>query len=71
VGDNLDFQKYYSVIEEEKDRRMYKLNQSVVIEYAKEHNLDSSKIPSLNPSIADWNPDTIEKEMHMMVERDN
>lgn len=64
-ANNPEFEQYYSVIGEEKDRILYKINENAVIDYVNSYHINLNKIPSLNPNIETWDPDTIWQEMQL------
>ena len=65
LGKNEDFPRYYKLVAQQNNLSLYRINESVVRDYAQEKNLNLNKIPSLNSSITNWNPDTIRQEMEM------
>lgn len=63
-GNSQTFLNYYDLIYENDVDRLYVLKEEAVREYAKIHALDPEKIPSLNPLLARWEPETIYEEMN-------
>ena len=59
-----EFNRYYTAVGDDQGRRLYRLNEDAALQYVIDNNLNLSKIPSLNPSIETWNPETIEKDIH-------
>ncbi len=73
-GDSPVFRRYYNLIYENTYERVYQLNEAAVVEqYVLYHRLDRQHIPSLNPELARWNPETIYREMggQAFVDRDD
>ena len=60
-----DLSRYYELVAQQGNFSLYRINESIVRDYVQEKNLNPSKVPSLNSSITNWNPDTIRQEMEM------
>lgn len=60
-----EFDHYYAAVGNDQGRVLYKINEDAVVDYANERRLDLKKVPSLNASIRDWNPDTVWREMQL------
>lgn len=53
------FNKYYSVVFRNDKKIIYKINEQAIIDLAKSEEYNINHIPSLNPSIRDWDLKTI------------
>lgn len=51
---NKEFLSFYAEVDENDGARLYRVNETAVLRYAREHNLDPSTTPSLNPEGNTW-----------------
>jgi len=62
-GDSNEFDQAYELVYENDSERLYRLRSDVIYVAAREQGIDAESIPSLNPKIAKWNPDTVYDQM--------
>ena len=62
-ADSKLFHKYYVLAVENDKKKIYKINENALEKLAKEQRYDFSKMPSVNPEITKWDPETIYEEM--------
>lgn len=62
-GGSRELDRYYTLIRSNKREMLLKINEVAVKDYALEHHMDPSKIPSINSSIETWSPGTIYEQM--------
>ncbi len=58
-SDSKIFHKYYKLIFENDKKRIYKINDDAVKKLAEEEGYNSLQIPSINPQLTQWDPQTI------------
>jgi hypothetical protein len=58
-GNNKQFNDYYDLVLENSTRKAYRVNDQKVLALAAEQHLDVSQIPSINRSMAWWDPTDI------------
>lgn len=64
-GDSHEFAQAYELIYENDSERLYRLRSDVIYIAAREQGIDTRTIPSLNPEIAKWDPDTVYDQMQV------
>lgn len=64
-GDSHEFAQAYELIYENDSERLYRLRSDVIYVAAREQGIDTRTIPSLNPDIAKWDPDTVYDQMQV------
>ena len=62
-GSSDEFHKYYKKVVENSRERLYVLKPEAVAAYASAKDYSVKTVPSLNPAIKRWNPDTIYTQM--------
>lgn len=62
-GNSTEFNTYYTLVLQNPQRRVYKINEAKVRQMAQARGLDVSKIPSLNPTVVTWDPKNIYAEI--------
>ncbi len=55
-AENEQFANFYELVYENSGRRVYKVRQDKIFEYAQDNNLNITLIPSISPQLTKWNP---------------
>ncbi len=62
-GTSEEFSKYYDLVLDNGERRLYRLNENHLLQLLKARKYNVRSVPSLNPQITQWNPSTIYADM--------